>query len=422
MSSVSSDQLQAYARLLVRTGINLQPEQSLLIRAELEHAPLVRLLVAEAYQAGARYVHTDWLDTLTERAVLRNADVERLEMPAYDVARFRQMTDESWGRLALVGPQTPTAFDDVDPQVSRAWNLKRLKAIKFYRDAQMSNQLAWCVAAVPTVAWARQVFPELEPAAAVDALWAQIVRLARADAGDPVPRWAQHNANLQRAAAYLQRNGVQTLHFFDPQPGPDGAPATDLRVGLAEQALWVGGTSTTPAGVVFQPNIPTEEVFTTPHSRRVDGYVRTSRPSLPMDRKVDGAWFRFEDGAVVEFRAEVGQEVLATFFEIAGARRLGEVALVDARSPVFQSGLLFHEILFDENAACHIAFGQSYPECVAGGSKLSPEELVARGANESDTHVDFMIGTATLRLTGHRADGSTVAIMENGMFLPDVLA
>lgn len=414
--------MRGYADLLIRTGVNLQPGQKLLVRAELGHAAFVREVVAAAYTAGAGYVHVEWMDAPTLAATLNHANVEQLDYPAFEVARFRQLVDEGWARLSLVGDEFPEALAAVAPDALRAWTIKRARAVKFYTQAMMANQMQWCVAGVPTPAWAQQVFPDLSAPAAVDALWTAILRMTRADQPDPAAAWAALNRQLTGVAAFLQRNQVHTLHFFDPTPGADGRPATDLLVGLAERARWVGGAAVTLGGVWFQPNMPTEEVFTTPHNQRTHGYVRTSRPTFPMQREVRDAWFRFEAGEVVEYTAAVGQDVLDQFFAIDGAQRLGEVSLVDAGSPIFQSGLTFYEILFDENAACHIAFGEAYPECIEGGGALSREELAALGANFADTHVDFMIGAATMNVTGQCADGREVAIMRNGRFDAAVLA
>ena len=424
--SMTNDELnrlrRRYAELLVKTGVNLQPGQGLLVRGELAHAPFVREVVAAAYEAGAVYVQVDWVDQPTAAAMLTHGAVDALALPAYEIARFQQYVDEKWARLSLVGDEFPEALSAVDPQDLRAWTIKRAQTLKFYTKVMMANQMQWCVAGVPTAAWATKVFPDLPEADAVDALWATIFKLVRVDQPDPVAAWGALNRQLTGVAAYLQRNGVQAVHFVDPTPGPDGKPATDLVIGLADGARWVGGSSTTPAGVVFQPNMPTEEVFTTPHSRHVEGYVRTSRPTFPMQREVRDAWFRFAAGEIVEYRAAVGQDVLEQFFTIDGARRLGEVSLVDAGSPVFQSGLLFYEILFDENAACHIAFGEAYPECIAGGNAMSREELSAAGHNFADTHVDFMIGTATMSVTGRTAEGGEVPIMRDGRFVAAVTA
>jgi aminopeptidase len=242
----------------------------------------------------------------------------------------------------------------------------------------------------------------------------------RADQPDPLAAWADVNRTLKIAADFMQRERIRTVHLFDPSPGPDGKPSTDLHIGLTDRPLWVGGSATTPAGVVFQPNMPTEEIFCTPHNGRTEGYVRTSRPSYPMQREVDGAYFRFENGEVVEFHAAVGEDVLAQFFTIAGARRLGEIALVDSDSPIFQSGRVYYEILFDENAACHMAFGEAYPECVQGGGTMSREQLAALGVNGAETHVDFMVGTPTMDVWGVADDGRRIPIMRGGRFTAEV--
>jgi aminopeptidase len=390
------------------------------VRAELAHAELVRLIVAEAYALGAAYVQVDWTDALTQRSMLLGADLETWNLPAYEIARHQQMVDEHWARLALVGPEFPFAFDDVAPARTRTMAVKRSRAIKFYTEAVMANQQQWCVAAVATPAWAQRVYPDLEPGAAVAALWQDILRFARADRDDPVAAWGEINRTLKAAADYLQRERVRAVHLFDPTPGPDGKPATDLTIWLTDRPLWVGGSANTPAGVAFQPNMPTEEIFCTPHNGRTEGYVRTSRPSYPMAREVDGAFFRFEAGEVVEFHAATGEDVLAQFFAIDGAKRLGEIALVDSGSPIFQSGRVFYEILFDENAACHLAFGEAYPECVEGGNSLSRDELDALGVNQAETHVDFMVGTPTMDVTGIDAEGRQVPIMRAGRFVAEV--
>lgn len=423
MSAPTLDmRLARYAELLIRTGVNLQPHQGLLVRAELGHAPLVRAVVASAYQAGASYVHVEWVDQPSLAAMLSHASVDTMEFPAFEVARFQHLVDHGWARLSLVGEEFPQALAEVDPNALRTWTIKRSRAIKFYTEAMMANRMQWCVAGAPTPAWAQQVFPDMPADAAFEALWEALLCMVRADQPNPVAAWDDLNHRLKGVAAFLQQNQVHTLHFVDPTLGPDGRPVTDLWVGLAEGARWVGGASQTPSGVWFQPNMPSEEVFTMPHNQRTHGYVRTSRPSFPMQREVNDAWFRFEDGEVVEFGARVGEDVLSQFFTIEGARRLGEVALVDAGSPIFQSGRVFYEILFDENAACHIAFGEAYPECIQGGGAMSRDALAARGANFSDIHVDFMIGTATMNIDGLCTDGRTVAILRDGRFADAVMA
>ena len=420
MKAPYQDQLQPYAALLLRTGVNLQPGQSLVIRAELAHAEFARLIVAEAYTLGAAFVHVEWADAPTQRAMLLNADLEKWNLPAYEIARHHQMVDEHWARLALVGPEFPFIYDDVPPERTRTIAVKRSRAVKFYTEAVMGNQQQWCVAAIATAAWAQRVYPDLGSDDAIAALWHDILQFARADRPDPVAAWDEINRTLTAAADYMRRERVHAVHLVDPTPGPDGKPATDLTIGLTDRPQWVGGSASTPSGVVFQPNMPTEEIFCTPHNQRTEGYVRTSRPSYPMQREVDGAYFRFEQGEVVEFHAAVGEDVLAQFFAIDGAKRLGEIALVDTSSPIFQSGRVYYEILFDENAACHLAFGEAYPECVEGGAAMSRDELAALGVNQAETHVDFMVGTPAMDVTGIREDGRRIPIMRSGRFVAEV--
>lgn len=420
MKAPYQDKLQPYAALLLRTGINVQSGQSLVIRAELAHADFVRLLVAEAYTLGAAFVHVEWTDMPAQRAMLLNTDLEKWNLPAYEVARHRQMVDEHWARLALVGPEFPFIFNDVPPERTRTMAVKRSRAVKFYTEAIMANQQQWCVAAVATPGWAQRVYPDRDIDDAVAALWQDILQFVRADRPDPVAAWDENNRTLKGTADYLHRERVRAVHLFDATPGPDGRPATDLTVTLTDRPQWVGGSASTPSGAIFQPNMPTEEIFCTPHNQRTEGYVRTSRPSYPMQREVDGAYFRFAQGEVVEFHANVGEEVLAQFFAIDGAKRLGEIALVDTSSPIFQSGRVFYEILFDENAACHLAFGEAYPECVEGGGVMSRDELAALGVNQAETHVDFMVGTPAMDVTGICEDGRRIPIMRSGRFVAEV--
>ncbi|MCC6169976.1 MAG: aminopeptidase [Caldilineaceae bacterium] len=410
-----------YADLLVSTGLNLQPGQSLRIGAELAHRDLARDVAEAAYRAGAPYVHVDWQDTPLARARLVHSRPDYLGyFPDFEVARHRRMIDEGWARLSLVGPEFPDLLDDVDPAAMRTVAVTRSQKIKFYTQAVMANQVQWCVAAVPTPAWAEKVFPALPPEQAVDALWDVILRTCRADQPDPAAAWQTHDRMLKGVVDFLARRQVRSLRFLDSQPGPDGRPNTDLTVGMTDRPQWMGAAAQRPDGVVFFPNMPTEEVFSTPHNRRTEGWVRISKPAFPFEREVRDAYFRFAEGEVVEFYAAVGRQVLEQFFALEGTRRLGEVALVDVRSPVNQANVVFFETLFDENAACHIAFGEAYPDGVVDGSRLDEEELRRLGVNQADAHEDMMIGTPTMRLTGLCADGSEVVIMEDGSFVPEV--
>ena len=421
MSQPLNESHRLYAEALVKFGLNLQPGQSLRIGAELEHAPFVRLVVAVAYQQGAKLVAVDWSDTPLARARMLYSQAEYLEIfPEFEVVKHRQMVDEGWARLAIVGDEFPDLLNDVAPSAMRTVALARSQKLKFYMQALMANKMQWCVAAVPTQAWANKVYPDLAEDEAVAELWRQVLRMARVDQPDPVAAWATHNAMLKGVADFLMKNEVRSLHFVDSTPGPDGLPATDLTVGLSDQVQWLGGGADRVDGLPFLPNMPTEEVFTTPHNQRTEGYMRLSRPAFPFQREVKDAFFRFADGEVVEYDAAEGREVLEQFFGLDGTRRLGEVALVDVNSPVSQANVVFYEILLDENAACHVAFGEAYPDGVKDGSKLSEDELRALGVNKADAHLDVMIGNATMTLTGVCADGSEVVIMERGQFVPAV--
>lgn len=411
-------QVELYADLIVKIGINLQPEQSVSISGELGHAEFVRALAASAYKAGAKYVRVNWIDDPTSKARFLHSKPEYLDyFPAYEVATAHALLDEGWARISLTGATFPDLFDDVDPALMRRTQVARAQQMGFYMKAMMANQVQWCVAAVPTPAWARKVFPDLAADEALKKLWATVLQMVRADQPDPIAAWQAHDQKLRHITRLMAQHQVMSVHFFDPALADDGQPSTDLTIGLTDAPQWVAASSPRPDGVRFLPNMPTEEVFTTPHKARVNGYVRTSKPGFPFEREVRNAYFKFENGVVVDFRAEVGQDVLAQLMEMSGARQLGEVALVDVRSPINQSGLIFYDTLFDENAVCHIAFGRAYPEGVVGASELTDDELAAFGVNNSDAHEDLMIGTATMNVTGLCADGRTVEIMRNGEFV-----
>lgn len=418
-----SAQQQAYADLIIRAGVNLQPGQALLVIAEIGQRGFARLLATTAYDAGARYVKVDWLDPLLSKARYLHADPQHLDyVPQYEVARRQEMLDDGWAYVYLTGSEYPDALEEVDPASIRREVAATSQKFQFWRQRVMNNEISWCIAGAPTPAWAQKVFPDLDGETATQRLWELLLRVCRADQPDPWQAWQEHDASLKRVSAFMDRHQIRTIRYLDETPGPDGKPASDLTVGLTERPYWSCGSSWNAAGRPFFANIPSEEIFTTPHKDRVDGWVRTCKPFFPFQRRVEEAYFRIENGHLVEWSAGVGQDVLDQLFDLPGARQLGEVSLVDVRSPINQSGLVFHDTLFDENAVCHVAFGRGYPEGVAGGNGFSREELDAMGVNWSDTHDDLMIGTATMRVSGTCADGSEVLIMEKGQFVDEVLA
>lgn len=309
-------------------------------------------------------------------------------------------------RLAITG-QNPALLKGQDPdrisRASKAQSIANRRALELIA----SFHINWSIVAYATVDWAKMVFPDLAEGQAVEKLWEAIFKASRLDTDDPVAAWAAHNANLHKRVQFLNEKRYAALHFK--------GPGTDLKVGLADDHVWSGGAAVAKNGVVCNPNIPTEEVFTTPHKDRVEGYVSSSKPLAHQGSLLDGIRVRFEGGRIVEASAKVGEDILKQLLETdEGARRLGEVALVPHSSPIAQSGILFYNTLFDENAASHIALGQAYSECIRGGDRLSREELAARGANASLIHVDWMIGSNEIDVDGITHTGQAEPLMRRG--------
>jgi aminopeptidase len=408
---------EAYARLVIEQGINLQPDQPVYIKAEWPHRAFVHLLTRTAYERGAKLVEVDWIDTSLIQIRVNQSGPDHLAyVPAHAVQRGEELVDQGYAYIAVTGAEDPDAFSSLDTGRLQSLMRAQAQAARSWRAKMMANQIPWTVCGVPTPGWARKVFPDLSEAEGMERLWQAIFAASRADQPDPAAAWAEHQQKLQAVVHFLHDHQVRTLHFVDPVPGPDGAPRTDLTIGLTDRPKWITGGSVTQAGRPFSPNIPTEEAFCTPHRLRVNGYARTSMPFYMLARPVKQALFRFEEGQVVSFEAGEDQAVLEQFFSVEGTRHLGEVALVDVTSPIFQSGLLFHDTLYDENAASHIAFGKAYPDCVEGHEAMSEEDLLAFGVNDSLLHQDVMIGTPTMNITATCADGSTVTVMGNGRY------
>lgn len=402
-----SDRLQAYAELLVRVGVNVQPGQKLLVRASVEAAPLVRLVADVAYRVGSPFVEVLWNDDALARSRFLHAPEGSFGIISQARAdAMNAMAAEGAASLAITADD-PDALAGTDPERFATYLKAWRPAVKPYYDLSMSDRVAWCVAAAASPAWAAKVFPHLPADAAVDALWDAIFTATRMTEPDPVAAWRSHNDGLARRKARLNERRYAALRFR--------APGTDLRVGLADGHVWDGGVSTLPNGVPFVANMPTEEVFTAPHRERVDGVVRASMPLSYNGILIDDFALEFKDGAVVSAVAGKGQEALDEILAAdAGARRLGEVALVPASSPIAKAGVLFLETLFDENAACHIALGRGYVNCLAGAQAMSDDEKLASGLNDSLTHVDFMIGSSAMDVDGELPGGAMEPIMRQG--------
>ncbi len=399
--------LDSYAQLTVRTGLNLQKDQQLVITAPLDAVPLVRRITEQAYRAGASLVTTIYADDETTLARYRLAPAE-----AFDTAPnwlFNGMAEAFRGgaaRLAIAG-ENPSllAGQDAD-KLSRA-NKARSQAYRPALELITGFAINWCVIAAATPAWAKSVFPDLPEAQALDSLWQAIFACTKCDQPDPIAAWETHNEALRYRTDFLNQRRYRALKYK--------GPGTDLMLGLAEEHYWKGGGGKALNGVFCNANIPTEEVFTAPHKDMVDGIVCSSKPLSYQGSLIDGIRVRFERGKIVEMSAAKGEDAFRSLIETdEGAARLGEVALVPHSSPISKSGIIFNNTLYDENAASHIAVGQSYTENIRDGSKRSKEELAALGANTSLVHVDWMIGSGELDVDGITADGTAEPLMRQG--------
>jgi aminopeptidase len=403
--------LDRLAALAIRVGLNLRPGQEVVMTAPIEAMPLVRRIAEHAYRAGATLVTPLISDDAVTLARYRHAHPES----AFDVAPgwlFNGMAEAFRGgaaRLAVVG-EDPTLLAAEDPALVARANKARSIAYRPALELITSFAINWNLVPAATTGWARQVFPQLPQDQAVAALWEAIFAACRVDRGDPVAEWARHNATLHARTEFLNGKDYAALHFR--------GPGTDLRVGLAQGHLWCGGAERAKNGIVCNPNIPTEEVFTTPHKDRVDGVVRATKPLAYQGTLIEEIAVRFEAGRIVEANAARGAEVLGKVLATdEGAARLGEVALVPHSSPISTSGLLFRNTLFDENAASHIALGQAYTTCLRDSAGMPMEALAARGANASLIHIDWMIGSNEVDLDGITQSGSVEPLMRQGEFV-----
>lgn len=400
--------LRRYAEFAVRVGVNPQPGQTMIIAAPVEGAAFARMCAEAAYDAGAREVVMKYSDERFARLRLERTDIATLEdVPPHLVRSYLDYAEREGGACILnILAEDPEIFRGLDAEkINRAFTARR-RALDGWRELTMKDRVQWSIVAIPSRAWAQKVFPGCEDA--VEKLWDAIFTVCRAHEADVVAAWREHVDKTTERRDKLNALALDRLHF-------ESKNGTDLTVGLADGAVWEGAKSVTPEGYEFIANIPTEEVFTAPHRMRVDGVVHATKPYVYNGDVIDGFWFRFEKGLVTDFGARQGGELLRRMLDTDdGARRIGEVALVPASSPINRSGLLFYNTLFDENAACHIAFGDGYPGTVEGGTQLAPEELAARGVNHSVIHEDVMVGAADMAVTGYTKDGRAVPVFRAG--------
>ena len=403
-------QIERYADLIVRKGVNVQAGQEVVVQAPIETAAFARTLVARAYAAGAGHVTMIWGDDELTRLTYEHVDAAWFEtVPEWQRVQLDSLA-EAGACFIFVEGADPEALKGIDPAKPAAASKARNTQCAVYRRGLDFNINPWCIAGAPVVAWARHVFPGVADEVAVYRLWCSILSVARADGEDPEAAWELHDATFEKNLRFLNERHFDALHYTSDN-------GTDLTIGLTDKHVWDGGSTATPAGVEFFPNIPTEEVFTSPDCERVDGIVYSALPLVRHGNKIDRFWLRFENGRVVDYDAEVGRDTLTSILETdEGARRLGEVALISKNTPIRESETLFFDTLYDENASCHLALGMGFAECYEGGADMTPEQLREHGVNKSSTHVDFMIGADDLDIMGITASGEEVPVFVNGQW------
>jgi aminopeptidase len=400
--------LKKYATLAVKTGVNIQKDQILVIMSPIECAPFTRMIMEEAYNAGAKEVIVHWNDELSTKIRFMKAAEEVFEnMPHWQIDSFMHYAEQGAAFLSI-SASNPELLKDVNADRIAKSQKTRSMGLKDFNARLMSNRNPWSIVSIPTDGWATKVFSGVSIEEAKERLWDAIFKIVRVDQEDPVEAWEKHKANLKEKMDYLNQKNFKTLHFKN-------AKGTDLHIELPENHLWVAGAEHTQEGVEFIANMPTEEVFSMPKKNAVNGIVYSSKPLNYGGNLIDNFSITFKDGRIVDFAAEQGYDTLKHLIGTdEGSHYLGEVALVPYDSPISNSGIIFYNTLYDENASCHLAIGRAYSLCIKDGDSMSQEELEAAGGNYSLTHVDFMIGTEDLSITGRTSDGIEIAVFTKG--------
>ena len=398
-----------YASLVIRAGINMQEGQRLEISCPVECADFARLCADAAYEAGCSEVIMRWNDDeLTRMKYLKAADGVFDRVNSWETDLLNTLSEEGAGFLTIYA-EDPNLLDGVDPdRITRAQKSSG-KALKAYRKRMMRGECPWCICSVPSAAWALAVFPELSEEEAVGRLWEEIFAACRVDGENALANWKEHTDSIKKHLDILNGYNFKTLKYRN-------SAGTDVTVGLPEGHIWTGGDEEAANGIMFAANIPTEEAFTLPDRNSVNGTLVATKPLSLNGTIIENFSFRVENGKIVEVRAEKGEDILKDAISVdEGASYFGEVALVPYDSPINKSGVLFLNTLFDENASCHFAFGEAYP-CIMGADSMSEEEMKEKGVNSSMTHVDFMVGSPDLEITGITHDGEEIPVFINGNF------
>ena len=398
--------LKRYAKLIARMGCNVQKGQDVFLNAGLDQPEFVAMVTDELYKAGARKVFVEFSYQPLEKLHVRHRSMKALStVESFEEARLQYWTEHFPVRLYLISDD-PDGLKGMNLSKMAKGQQARYPIIKPYRD-QIEGKHQWCIAAVPGAAWAKKMFPGLSKGQAMEKLWEAILATCRVDE-DPIAAWEAHNCDLKARCEYLNSLGIESLHYR-------ASNGTDLTVGMIPEAVFCGGGETTQQGVSFNPNLPTEECFISPKRGEAEGIVYASKPLCYQSQLIENFYMKFEGGKVVEAKAEVNDALLQEMLNMdEGARYLGECALVPFNSPINETGLLFYNTLFDENACCHLAVGMGYADTIRGFHEKTLEECRALGINDSMIHEDFMIGTADLEITAHCRDGRDVTLFTGG--------
>lgn len=402
-----NESLKKYAELAVDIGVAVKTGDTVYVQISVDQAQLARLIVAAAYQRGAAEVQVQWFDDVLKRLDMAHMADERLfNIPAFVKGQFDYWVDHQAKRITVVSSD-PDNLAGIDSNRIAKYQEAFAKAYKRLMEAISSMSISWTIIGAASPRWAQKVFPDAAtPEEATELLWEAIFKTTRIDQPDPEAAWKAHDQKLREKAAWLNNEQFDQLHYM--------APGTDLVVGLPKNHIWEGAGAFNPRGEEFMANMPTEEVFTAPDFRRIDGTVASTKPLSYGGNILEDMHFTFKDGQIVEAHAKQGDDVLQNLLKTPGARSLGEVSLVPDPSPISQSGLIFFNTLFDENASDHMALGQAYPFSVKDGVAMTNEQRAAAGLNQSPTHVDFMMGSAAMNIDGIKPDGTIIPIFRNG--------
>lgn len=402
--------LEKYARLTVEVGINLKEKEGLIITTSTDGLPLARLVAKEAYKAGAKHVELSLNDDdMTLIRYAYGSDQVFETFPEWKIANIRDIYEDNYHHVFIISPD-PELLKSADQEKVKISQKTQSSAMAPVMKYRMTGITKWAIVAVPSLAWAKSIFPNDNDKVAVEKLWDYIIKATRLDHDDPVVAWKNHDDNLKKYENFLNQSDFLKLKLE--------GPGTDLEVFLAEDHNWIGGSNDSNQGVAYMANIPTEEVFTTPHAYKVNGTLKATKPLSVHGNIVNNFGFTFKDGKVVDFYAEEGYDVLKNLLDSdEGAKHLGEVALVQDDSPISNTKILFNNTLFDENASVHFALGRAYGYAIKGGTTMTQEELDEKGANYSLIHVDFMVGGPELQITAYKKNGEEVQLFKDGNWI-----